>query len=87
LFNGVKLQTSPFYGFFRTRHLKDLKPDEAALLLTNVAMLEGDRNLEDFLQTPNGRARVKTVHHLAGGNPRVYIIFSQFLNRESLDEW
>ncbi len=86
LFNGVKLQTSPFYGFFRIRHLKDLTLDEAVQLLAKVAKLQGDRELESFIQTPTGRDRIKTVHYLAGGNPRVYIILSAFLTRQSLDD-
>jgi len=86
LFNGVKLQTSPFYGFFRIRYLKDLNAEEAAQLLTNLAKLNGDRELESFIQTPTGRDRIQAVHHLAGGNHRIYVIFSDFLTRESLDE-
>jgi tetratricopeptide (TPR) repeat protein len=29
---------------------------------------------------------VRAVHHLAGGNPRVYTLFAQFMTRESLDD-
>jgi len=87
LFNGVSLRTSPFFGFFHTHHLEDLTLDEATRLLTNIADLEGDRELASFIQTPTGRARIRAVHHLAGGNHRVYVIFSQFLTRESLDEF
>ncbi|MFB2837494.1 tetratricopeptide repeat protein [Floridanema evergladense] len=86
LFNGVKLQSSPFYGFFRIRHLKDLTLDEAVELLAKVAKVQGDRELESFIRTPTGRDRIQAVHYLAGGNPRIYIIFSAFLNRKSLDE-
>jgi len=86
LFNGVSLQTSPFYGFFRINHLDELTFDDATRLLANIANFEGDRQLASFIQTPMGRARVRAVHHLAAGNHRVYVIFSQFLNRESLDE-
>jgi hypothetical protein len=86
LFNGVKLQTSPFYGFFRFHHLKDLTSEDATQLLANIARLEGDRELESFIQMPTGRDRIRAVHHLAGGSHRVYVIFSEFLTRESLDE-
>ncbi len=86
LFNGVKLQTSPFYGFFRIHHLEDLDFDDAVRLLTKIADFEDDRELASFIQTPGGRARIRAVHHLAGGNHRVYVIFSQFLTRESLDK-
>lgn len=87
LFNGVALQTSPFYGFFRINHLEELTLDEATRLLTKIANLEGDRALASFIPKPTGRARIRALHHLAGGNHRVFVIFSQFLNRESLDEF
>jgi tetratricopeptide (TPR) repeat protein len=86
LFNGVKLQTSPFYGFFRICHLEDLTSEDATQLLANIARLEGDRKLESFIQMPTGRDRIRAVHHLAGGSHRVYVIFSEFLTCESLDE-
>jgi tetratricopeptide (TPR) repeat protein len=86
LFNGVKLQTSPFYGFFRIHHLEDLTSEDATQLLANIARLEGDRELESFIQMPTGRDRIRAVHHLAGGSHRVYVIFSEFLTCKSLDE-
>ena len=86
LFNGVKLQTSPFYGFFHLSHLAGLSHDEATHLLANIAQVSGDADLAALITTPLGRARVRAVHHLARGNHRVYVIFSQFLTRESLDE-
>lgn len=86
LFNGVSLQTSPFYGFFRIHHLEELTLDEAASLLTKIAESAGDKELASFIQTATGRARVRAVHHLAGGNHRFYVIFSQFPTRDSLDE-
>lgn len=86
LFGGVSLQTSPFYGFFRIQHLEDLSLEEATQLLTNIANFKGDRELSSFIQTPTGRARIRALRHLAGGNHRVYVIFSRFLTRESLDQ-
>lgn len=86
LFGGVSRQGSPFYNFFRVQHLPGLSLDEAVLLLTKIAELEEDTPLASFLHTPAGRARVRAVHHLAGGNPRVYVIFSEFLTRDALDE-
>jgi DNA-binding transcriptional ArsR family regulator len=86
LFGGVSLQTSPFYGFFRINHLEELSLDEATLLLKKVAELEGDTDLASLLDTSLGRVRIRALQKLAGGNHRVYIIFSQFLTRESLTE-
>jgi DNA-binding transcriptional ArsR family regulator len=86
LFPGVSLRTSPFYGFFEIQHLDELSFDDAVSLLVKIAEHEGDAELAAKLQTPTGRARIRAVHHLAGGNPRVYVIFSQFLTCESLDQ-
>jgi tetratricopeptide (TPR) repeat protein/DNA polymerase III delta prime subunit len=86
LFNGVSVRTSPFYGFFLVHHLQELDFEDVVKLLTKIAELKGDQDLASFILTPTGRARVRAVHHLAGGNHRVYIIFSQFLDRKSLDD-
>jgi DNA-binding transcriptional ArsR family regulator len=86
LFNGISLQSSPFYGFFRINHLEELSLDEATQLLSKIAELEGDSDLASLIRTSLGRVRIRALQKLAGGNHRVYIIFSQFLTRESLNE-
>lgn len=85
LSNSIQAKTSPFYGFFDAIHpLQDLTVDEATELLANIAKLQGKSELESFIKTSTGRDRIKAVHHLAGGNPRIYVIFSEFLTKESL---
>jgi tetratricopeptide (TPR) repeat protein len=80
-------KNSPFYGFFRREKLEDLKAEDATQLLANIATHNGNDELASFIQTSTGRDRIKAVHFLAGGNHRIYVIFSEFLtNRESLDE-
>jgi len=86
LFDEVKKEKSPFYDFFHIDHLDDLTVEEAIQLLANIARVRGDRELESFIRQPRGRDRIQAVHHLAGGNHRVYVIFSEFLTRQSLDE-
>lgn len=86
LFNGISLQTSPFYGFFSPHHLVEFDFNHALDFLTRIAKYKKDKPLTSFLRTPQGRARVRAVHHLAGGNPRVYTIFAQFLNRASMEK-
>ena len=84
--DSVPVRTSPFYGFFLVHHLQELDFEDVVKLLTKIATLKDDQNLVSFISTPVGRGRIRAVHHLAGGNHRVYVIFSQFLNRESLDD-
>jgi len=86
LFSGVSRHNSPFYGFFRVEHLSGLSLTEAVDLLTKIARREKDDALVSFLQSPAGRARVRAVDHLVAGNPRLYVIFSEFLTRDALDE-
>jgi tetratricopeptide (TPR) repeat protein len=86
LFNGVQSRTKPFYGFFRPVRLQELTAAEAVQLLIQIATLREQTELVSFLRTPMGKARVQAVEHLAGGNPRIYVIFAEFLSRESLEE-
>ncbi|MCG9893501.1 MAG: tetratricopeptide repeat protein [Thermosynechococcaceae cyanobacterium MS004] len=86
IFKGVQRRNAPFYGFFRPVHLNELSAAEAQQLLLNIAQLRQQTDLVNFLQTPTGQTRVKAVQHLAGGNPRIYIIFADFLTHQSLDE-
>jgi tetratricopeptide (TPR) repeat protein len=86
LFGGVSLRTSPFYGFFRIHHLERLSLEQARELLIRIATVRGNAELGAYLKTPEGRARVSAVHHLAGGNHRVYVILSEFLSREGFSE-
>jgi tetratricopeptide (TPR) repeat protein len=75
-----------FYGFFRTQRLEPFGVEDAAALLARLAEHAGDTALADLIWSPLGLARVRAVHYLAGGNPRFYVIFQDFLSRESLDE-
>jgi DNA-binding transcriptional ArsR family regulator len=86
LFNGVSLRTSPFYGFFTLHHLQPLTLDEAVKMLVNIAEVAGDSELASALHSSDGIAKVRVIHHLAGGNHRVFVIFSQFMSGSSLHE-
>lgn len=86
IFRGISLQSSPFFGFFQNEVLERLDFEEVLLLLEKIATDRGDAILAEYIQSPDGRARVRAVHHLAEGNPRIYIIFAQFLTKEALDE-
>jgi tetratricopeptide (TPR) repeat protein len=87
LFEGVKLYDNPFYGSFYPHRLNEFNVDDAVDLLNHIAKLEGNSELASFIQSPIGRDRIKVVHYLSGGSPRVYIVFSAFLmTPESLDK-
>jgi tetratricopeptide (TPR) repeat protein len=86
LFDGVKLRKIPFFGFFRVCELKQLTLQDSVNLLIKLAEHRGDTDLVQFIRSPKGKARIHAVHDLVGGNPRLYVFFSEFLNRESLDD-
>ncbi len=86
LSNDFTSKKRAFYGFFNTNNLDKLSLEEATNLLTKIAQLQKDKELTQFIRTQTGKDRIKAINHLAGGNHRVYIIFSQFLTRDSLDD-
>jgi tetratricopeptide (TPR) repeat protein len=85
LFNGITKRDQAFYGWFTSFHLEPLTHENAIELLTNIAAQSGDEELASFLHTPAGSARVRAVHRLAGGNPRVYTLFAQLITKQDLD--
>lgn len=86
LFAGVSLRKFPFYGFFTIDHLQEFSTEDVVALLTKIAETDNNIELKDFINTPNGRARIRALRHIAGGNPRIYVILSSFLTKEKLDE-
>src|SRR5581483_8038358 len=40
-----------------------------------------DRKTAGFVLTPAGRARILAVQHLANGNPRIFVLFYEFLSQ------
>ena len=86
LFAALKLQDHPFYGFFTVRALEKIGFDTGLEVLARKALHDGKAELAAFLRTPVGRARARAVHHLAAGNYRAYVVLSDFLDQESLED-
>ena len=86
LFQGIQDREKPFFGFFAPIHLKPLIVRDAVELLGRFAQQQNQPDLTKYLATPEGRSRVRALHHLAGGNHRIYIVLSGFITRESLDD-
>ena len=85
LFEDVSSREAAFYGFFEIIHLEPLSVDDARDLMEKIARENDKADLVEFLRTPEGRYRVHALHHLAGGNHRMYVMVSEFLTKESLD--
>ena len=86
LFADVKLREKPFFGFFSPIPLEPLNVNDALELLRRVAKNRTANDLVAFLDSAEGRSRVRALHHLAGGNHRIYVVLSGFITRESLDD-
>lgn len=83
---SLKDRKNPFFGFFHTEHLKPLDPEGASELIGKIAALNKNSDVADFLKTDTGKSRIKALHHLAGGNHRMYIVLSQFITKDSIEE-
>jgi tetratricopeptide (TPR) repeat protein len=86
LFDGVSNRDNPFWGFFEIHHLAPLSYDDARSLIRKISVENNNRDLARFLDRADGRYRIRSLHHLAGGNHRMYVLLSEFLTKESLDD-
>ncbi len=83
LSGDISLQEAPFYGFFEVHHLEALSAEESLDLFHRLATVyDGEASAD----TPESRARVGAIHHLAGGNHRVLVMFYDHLRHEAPGE-
>ncbi len=76
---------SPFRrDYFEIRPLQGLSFEDAIQLISRIAQYQGNEELLLLINTPRGRARVRALRYLAGGNHRAYVIFAPLLTRESV---
>lgn len=83
-FREVSGYDRPLYNFFKTVHLEELTLEELTILLTKRA--GWDRNkffLENLEQI---QPKLRALHHLTGGNPRLALILYQLLTHSTLSE-
>lgn len=85
LIRAAEARERPFFGFFRNDTLCPLTLRDCIDMLLRLANTQHDHALAEMLSSPVGQARIRAIHHLAGGNPRIYVIFYQFLTCDSLD--
>lgn len=86
LFEDIRTQDGPFYGFFQIEHLPMLTADEAVQLLEVLARHDGRTDLVEYILSPPGRGRVRAIHEITGGNPRLLVIFYQFIDGDSIEQ-
>ena len=86
LTESLSRRDRPFFNFFQVERLQPLTSDQALELLGKLADQGGEADLSAFLKTPTGRARVRAIRHVTGGSHRVFIILSEFVTRQKLDD-
>ena len=86
LFDAVTQHEGPFYGTLPTTKLDEFTVDEAQELLVKVANMRGDHKLAEAIGSKLGRQRLKVIQHLAGGHPRLWMLFADSISLSSLDE-
>ncbi|MFM9118156.1 MAG: tetratricopeptide repeat protein [Planctomycetota bacterium] len=86
LFAGVSSRKEAFFGFFTPHHLQPLSVDDAHKLIRNIAAERENTELLTFLDSMAARYRIRALHHLAGGNYRMYVLLSDFLTSKTLDD-
>lgn len=79
-------QAKPFYGFFTTTRLEPFDVTEAAAMLRAIAREQGNDSLIEYLKTDQGQARLRTITHLAGGQPRMWAVLASALTIDGLGE-
>ncbi|MCD4665745.1 MAG: ATP-binding protein, partial [Bacteroidales bacterium] len=88
LFNGVRNEDMPFHNFFNITHLKKLTLQETIELIIQLAKLENHDHddLIDFVETSEGRGKIKAINEFTQGNHRLIVLFYDFLKTEFKSE-
>jgi tetratricopeptide (TPR) repeat protein len=86
LFAAVSDRKEAFFGFFDIQHLEPLSVDDAAELMARISREQAKPDLASYLNSAEGRFRVRALHHLAGGNHRMYVLLAEFLTKDSLED-
>jgi len=84
LAESIKDANAPFYGFFKIIHLRRLTLDEAMAFLMAMASAYGNQDVVSFLNTPQGRGRMRAIYEFTGGNHRLLVVFYEFLTSDSV---
>ncbi|MCX6225967.1 MAG: hypothetical protein NTV01_14645 [Bacteroidia bacterium] len=82
LFFDIQNEDMPFYNFFHITHLKKLNASESGFLLKKLAENEKQNDIINFLDTTQGRGKIKSIHHLTEGNHRLVVLFYDFIKAD-----
>lgn len=83
LSSDLTSRSKPWFGAFSIEFLEPLSVEQGRDLLLRTT---NDGDLVEFLGTPTGLGRLKAVHGLAGGSPRIWLVLATCITVERLDE-
>ncbi len=83
---SLSSHAAPFFGFFDTIRLDPFSPEEAREMLTTLAREANDSELAKRLSDNESLARIHTIAHLAGGQPRLWALLGSALTVEDLSD-
>ena len=81
---SLSAHAAPFFGFFDTSRLPPFSPEEAREMLTTLAREANNSELAKRLSDNESLARIHTIAHLAGGQPRLWALLGSALTVEDL---
>ena len=81
---SLSSHAAPFFGFFDTIRLDPFSPDEAREMLATLAREANNSELAKRLSDNESLARIHTIAHLAGGQPRLWALLGSALTVEDL---
>ena len=81
---SLSSHAAPFFGFFDTIRLEPFSPEEAREMLTALAREADNAELAERLSSSGALARIHTIAHLAGGQPRLWALLGSALTVEEL---
>ena len=81
---SLSSHAAPFFGFFNTIRLEPFSPEEAREMLKALAREVDNAELAERLSSSGALARIHTIAHLAGGQPRLWALLGSALTVEEL---
>lgn len=85
LTESISSRKEPFFGFFDIQHLAPLTVEDALTLMKKIAVEQNRLEFARFLESNTANYRIQAIHHLAGGNHRLFVMLAESLTHESLD--
>jgi hypothetical protein len=81
--DDLRRSDRPFFHMFQERRIPSLDVVQCREVLRRLARHRGEQELVEALSSVQGLARVRTIHHMLGGNPRAMALIFPYLERAS----